>query len=353
VLDTNTGITVNEGGQTFITTTELSSSDIDNSAAQLTYNVTVSPTLGQLERNANPGVAITSFTQEEIDNGEILYVHAGGENTSDQFTFTVTDGAGGAVTATVFNITVTPVNDPPVIGTNNGLTLGEGATATITTALLEVTDVDSTPAQIEYTVMVPPTNGRLELTTSPGNDAVVFTQDDINNNRLIYIHDGGETTTDTIEFIVQDNDSGTIGNTGFNITITPANDAPTLDNSSTTYNTPQDQALLFLAASGDFLLNDNDVESGDIRMLLTVNNGTLTLPDVTGLTFLNSTTNGSATLEFSGNLANLQIALDGLTFTPTSGFTGDATLNFTVDDLGNTGSGGAQTATGSLTITVS
>ncbi|HHP7242329.1 MAG TPA: FG-GAP-like repeat-containing protein, partial [Cyclobacteriaceae bacterium] len=69
----------------------------------------------------------------------------------------------GAVNATV---TVNAVNDDPVIDTNVGLTLNEGATAGISTAELSGSDVDNTGAELTYTVSSAPVNGQLELTSS-------------------------------------------------------------------------------------------------------------------------------------------------------------------------------------------
>ena len=64
--------------------------------------------MARLELTTAPGVAITSFTQADINAGRLVYVNNGANSTSDSFTFTVSDGAGGTIGATTFNITVTP-----------------------------------------------------------------------------------------------------------------------------------------------------------------------------------------------------------------------------------------------------
>ena len=58
-------------------------------------------------------MAITSFTQADINAGRLVFVHNGAVSTSDSFTFTVSDGAGGTIGATTFNITVTPFFPAP------------------------------------------------------------------------------------------------------------------------------------------------------------------------------------------------------------------------------------------------
>jgi hypothetical protein len=69
---------------------------------------------GRLELPAAPGVAVTSFTQADINAGLLRYVHNGSASTGDSFTFTVSDGAGGMIAATTFNFTVMPFFPPPL-----------------------------------------------------------------------------------------------------------------------------------------------------------------------------------------------------------------------------------------------
>ena len=113
-LATNAGSTVFQGFSDPITSGVLQVTDADNTPAQLIYTVTTAPVDGRLELTTAPGVAITSFTQADIDAGRLVYVNNGANSTSDSFTFTVSDGAGGSIGATTFNITVTPFFPPPV-----------------------------------------------------------------------------------------------------------------------------------------------------------------------------------------------------------------------------------------------
>jgi hypothetical protein len=113
-LATNAGSTVFQGFSDPITSGVLRVTDADNTPAQLIYTVTSAPVDGRLELTTAPGVAITSFTQADIDAGRLVYVNNGANSTRDSFTFTVSDGAGGSIVATTFNITVTPFFPPPV-----------------------------------------------------------------------------------------------------------------------------------------------------------------------------------------------------------------------------------------------
>ena len=164
-------------------------------------------------------MAITSFTQAQLAAGEVRYVHDGGETISDGFTFSVKDDDGTGPTGQTFSITVNPVNDVPQLPTNTGLTLDEGATQTITTAMLNATDADDTDANVTFTVTAGVASGRLELSTNPGVAITSFTQAQLAAGEVRYVHDGTATASDSFAFSVQDDEgAGPTGQT-FNITV--------------------------------------------------------------------------------------------------------------------------------------
>jgi hypothetical protein len=57
-------------------------------------------------------------------------------------------------------------------------------------------------------------------------------------------------------------------------------------------------------------------------------------------------------MTFSGSIAALNAALDGLAFAPTADYAGSASIQIVTNDQGNTGPGGAKTDTDTLAITV-
>jgi Peptidase family M23/Beta-propeller repeat/PKD domain len=70
------------------------------------------------------------------------------------------------------------------------------------------------------------------------------------------------------------------------------------------------------------------------QLSLAVTHGTLTLASKTGITIV-SGANGSASMTLKGTLANLNAALNGLKFTPTTNYFGAATLSVSYKNLGN------------------
>ncbi len=112
--------------------------------------------------------------------------------------------------------------------------------------------------------------------------------------------------------------------------------------------------LVFSSANGNQIsVNDSDAGGNPVRVTLGVNSGTLTLNSLTGLQFTAGDGTSDATMTFSGTLANINAALNGLSYTPAVGFSGGAAqITLTTNDLGNTGSGGALTDTDSVFVFV-
>ncbi len=79
------------------------------------------------------------------------------------------------------------------------------------------------------------------------------------------------------------------------------------------------------------------------EVTLTATNGTLNLQTTQGLTFTPPADGtADATMTFTGTIADINAALEGMTFVATPGFIGSASVQITTDDLGNSGAGGAQ-----------
>ena len=227
-LEVNGGLTVNEGASATIDAGRLRVQDDAQESGALVFTLATAPTNGILRNNGATIAQGGTFTQANIAANLITYLHNGSETTSDLFRFTVSDGVGGSIGNTAFNIAVTPVNDAPVLATNAGLTVAEGASGTIGAARLQVTDADNTAAQIVFTLATVPTNGILRNNGATIAQGGTFTQANVAANLITYLHNGSETTSDLFRFTVSDGVGGSIGNTAFNITVTPVNDVPVI-----------------------------------------------------------------------------------------------------------------------------
>ncbi len=121
------------------------------------------------------------------------------------------------------------VKDVPTENANTGVTLAEGASDAITAAELDFDDAEQADTEITYTITTAATYGTLLLNGTVLSLNDTFTQDDINNGRITYVHDGSETTSASFGFSVSDGVDAPITGQSFAITITPVNDAPELD----------------------------------------------------------------------------------------------------------------------------
>jgi hypothetical protein len=288
-------------------------------------------------------------------------------------------GTGGALTDTdTVNITVNAVNDAPVVTTTAGnLSYTENAAPTAIDPGLTVTDVDSanlTGATVAITGNFVSGQDVLAFTnqlgitgnynsgtgvlTLSGTTTVANYQTALRSVTYQNSSDNPSTSTRTVTFTVND---GT--DTGFatrGITINAVNDPP-VNTVPGAQGTPQNTPLVFSSGnSNQISVSDVDAGTNTIQVTLTATNGTLTLSGTSGLSFAFSDANGTgagdgtadATMTFRGTLANVNAALNGMTFTPTNGFTGAATVTITSNDLGNTGSGGPLTDTDVVNIQV-
>ncbi|MEM6402876.1 MAG: cadherin domain-containing protein, partial [Cyanobacteria bacterium P01_D01_bin.116] len=138
----NNALTIDEGGTVTFTSSNLSATDADNDDANLTFrgnNITD----GNFEVD---GVVNNSFTQQQITDGKVKFIHDGNEN-APSYDITVSDGSltdSGSAT-----VNFTNVNDAPTEITLSNSSVAENDIAAII-GNVTVTDVDS--SNFTYTV---------------------------------------------------------------------------------------------------------------------------------------------------------------------------------------------------------
>ena len=214
----NKGARTSEGGSVLLSTDLLQFTDAASTTAQIVYTLGTAPTAGQLNKSGTALNAGETFTQDDIDNSRISYVHAGDEVFGDGFSFTVKGSAGLSTSSFSFGLAINADNDNPFTDVNQVLFLQEGEAVTITNGSLRVLDAEALPQEIAYTLVNLPAHGRLSLGA--------FTQHDIDEGRLTYRHDGGESTRDEFSFTVDDGSGAGLGTQTLKMQIAPINDAP-------------------------------------------------------------------------------------------------------------------------------
>ena len=388
--------------------TGLSIQDIDvNEQGESDLRVTLAVTKGFLklkdpsgitfaEGNDNTGNAAITFTGTlaQINTAlaaGVTYQGSLNYNGSDTLTITTNDlgntGSGGArETVDTVDITVNAVNDmpsntvpdvPQVVNEDAQLVFSEN-----NGNLIRVDDLDFNPEfnnqpftnQVEVVVSV--NNGTLSLASQAGlevendNSATVKltgTTFDVRNalNGLTYQgnanYNGGDTLTITT------NDLGNsglgdalIGEDTVGIIVNAVNDEPE-NTVPDAQEVNEDTQLVFSADNGNQItVFDLDLDfnpktnqqlfTNEVQVTLAVDRGTLNLGSVENLT--EYTGNGSNSINLRGTVANIDAALNGLTYQGNDNYNGSDTLTITTDDLGNVGLGEALTDVDTVDITV-
>ncbi|KAI5708933.1 hypothetical protein M8J76_006624 [Diaphorina citri] len=149
----------------------LLASDLDSSPADLVFSVNQSESsMGHLERDH---VTTLSFTQEELSQGRVQYVHTGNSTGNFKLALQVSDGMESSAVA-YLNLAVHPLHLRPV--NNTGAVLIHNSYTLITPANLSFSvNSDDTEVVIVYKVISGPQYGSLQtlnlVTTPPGGNS--------------------------------------------------------------------------------------------------------------------------------------------------------------------------------------
>ncbi|XP_056454497.1 chondroitin sulfate proteoglycan 4 [Gadus chalcogrammus] len=186
--------TVKEGLGVSINTEILNISHPFYEDANIDFEVVEPPRHGDLRYLDRTVHELTYFTWEEVKLGHIVYMHDSSETTEDSFTLAASsyEIERRSLPVTVA-ITVESVNDePPTLTRNTGLEVLSGEESDITSSMLSTEDNDSALEELVYQLDATPTSGLVALKEAPDHGVMNFTQAQINNGEVIFIHEGEE-----------------------------------------------------------------------------------------------------------------------------------------------------------------
>lgn len=189
--------------------------------APIIHASAIIPMHGQVFLQHNRNLSV--FTQKQLEAGEVYYEHDHSDSLGDNIYFSLYLIPGYIPLCNVtVPIIVNPLNDQPftLVTPAPSLTVVQGENHTITKDELSTEDADTPPNKLKYDLISGPSQGKLVLL--PERVPITyFTQADIDENRLVYIHDGLG-LTDSFHFRIWDGKFRPEFNL-FNIMVTPVN----------------------------------------------------------------------------------------------------------------------------------
>ena len=199
--------TVNEGATTTLNLA-MNDIDLDDGLDLTSITIVAGPTNG---------------TMASINtDGTVTYTHNGSETLADSFTYTIRDLAGATSNTVTVSLTVTPVNDAPIITSNGG---GSSANVGVTEGTTAVTDVNASDAE-----GTTPTYSIIG-----GADAALFRIDPV-TGVVTFItppnfNSPGDVGADNVyDVIVQASDGTAVDTQALAVTVTQANVPPPIFN---------------------------------------------------------------------------------------------------------------------------
>jgi hypothetical protein len=215
-----------------------------------------------------------------------------------------------------------PANQPPVIGDQSFAVYENSGNGTVV-GTVAASDPDSGQA-LSYQITAGNTGGAFAVDGSTGQITVA-------NGAAL---DFETTLAFTLTVQVTDNGSPAPSSTAtITINLSDVNEAPVNNVPSFPQSTAKNKPLTFSSASGNAIsISDPDAGTTLIQVSLSVLHGRLTLARTAGLLFLTGDGTSDRTMTFQGTIAAINAALDGLSYTPDSGFVGSDSLTITTND---------------------
>lgn len=174
------------------------------SSTDFVYRVTQGPNYGRLIRDSPPGQprfegAIRVFSNEDLDLDRLIYKHDGSKTSSDEFRFSAyNQGAESSddqeMLSGVFRISIQSKNEhAPVRVVDKVLNVVRHGQRLLTTDVIKFKDDDSgfNDTQIVY-AREGILSGNIVLTSNPSQPLFRFTQADLRDKNVLFIHHGAD-----------------------------------------------------------------------------------------------------------------------------------------------------------------
>ena len=309
--------------ETPLTLIGLAFADLDS--VTLTVTVSLPAEAGVLTIDDETGTTIErTGTLAELNTWFAAFLYTPADEYEGSFEITIIADDGNTSRESSVTVAIEATNDPPVLTIPADVAVAEDNTLSFAELGLAVSDVDSD----SLTVTLSTSNGTLTKGAQTGSSLdLTGTPEELTTelSTLDFAPTANFNGTASIRVSVVDDEHTLVRS--WQITVNAVNDAPTL--SLPTGVTMVEDTTTTIAS-----IEVADLDDDPLTITLTTGDGQLTLAGDHGVS-----------LSKSGGVATLNALLDELRFTPTTDFTGQATVSVELSD-------GLQSVTDVVTITV-
>ncbi|NET46188.1 MAG: tandem-95 repeat protein [Okeania sp. SIO2B3] len=232
--------------------------------ASLEYTLTEVPTLGELQQGGETLAVGSTFTQENLDNGEISYATTTAGLGTDSFNFLVTDQDGGT-TSGLLNINIVEANRPPEVEADKPVTLDEDTTATLD--IPAPTDPDGDALTITVDSIPDAEIGQVVLSDNTSVTALQqLTTDQLTSLTFVPVANANG-AAGTFSYTVDDgNDDNSSSTQVIDIDVTSVNDLPIAVDDGPVFTNLGNVITI------NVLANDSDIDGPDPLSITTLSN---------------------------------------------------------------------------------
>ncbi|XP_062307475.1 chondroitin sulfate proteoglycan 4 [Osmerus eperlanus] len=231
IVQRNNSLVVEEGKPVKLDQSKLQITHEDNLPSEIAFTVKVAPSHGFLRRFVkaeeryvgSKKKPVRSFTQEDVNAGNIQYVQAEPGRGNDTFSLDVTNGV-TEVSDLRMSVDIVPLLIPLRVA---NVSVEEGGSKAVTQEVLMVTNHHFSGSNFLYSLTEPPNHGHIEHSRLPGVPLTSFTRQQVEHEFIYYVHDSSETLDDNFTVVANDTALQKLSLPGtVYVQVTPVNDQP-------------------------------------------------------------------------------------------------------------------------------
>ncbi|XP_067401894.1 chondroitin sulfate proteoglycan 4-like [Emydura macquarii macquarii] len=224
----NNNLLVEEGKPVKISKGKLQVVHENSSPSEIMFTLRTPPVHGYIRKFASEEgylgaeqKPVLTFTQQDIDDGNVQYVQTVSDQLQDHFSLDVTNGV-QVISGIEISVDIIPKMIPLEV---QNFTVIEGGSKALVEDYLKISNQHFTGLSCEFILVEPPKNGHVGNSRFPGVKLTKFIRKQVEQELIYYIHDNSEGLTDNFTVIANNTElwKQSLPQTIF-VTVTSVND---------------------------------------------------------------------------------------------------------------------------------